>query len=109
MVQAIKNSPYLTGAWKQGNKEGRLQGALGEVALMKLCIQNEGSWKEIQEHIEKYFVNGLKLWVASMLAGLAVLGLSSILYAVVGLFSMLVLPLYFVFLGWIVANVIKVK
>ena len=38
---------------KFARKEGRLQGALGEVALMKLCIQNEGSWKGIQEHIEK--------------------------------------------------------
>ena len=53
MSEAIKNSPYLTGAWKQGLKEGRKQGALGEVVLMKLCIQNEGSWKGIQEHIEK--------------------------------------------------------
>ena len=41
--------PYV----EKAKEEGRLQGALGEVALMKLCIQNEGSWKGIQEHIEK--------------------------------------------------------
>jgi len=51
---SFENKIKAYNAWfEKGKEEGRLQGALGEVALMKLCIQNEGSWKGIQEHIEK--------------------------------------------------------
>jgi len=31
MSEAIKNSPYLTGAWKQGLKEGKRVGAVEEL------------------------------------------------------------------------------
>jgi hypothetical protein len=34
-------------------EDAKKEGAIAEIALMKLCIQNEGSWKGIQEHIEK--------------------------------------------------------
>ena len=38
MSEAIKNSPYLTGAWKQGLKEGKRVGAVEELEKMKAFV-----------------------------------------------------------------------
>lgn len=61
MSEAIKNSPYLTGAWKQGKEEGRKEGAIAELKnIQEISFKDNLNKEQTLFEILKYIGKRLK-------------------------------------------------